>query len=258
MTFKSPEFLKAALKATLVLLSGFAFGVSLTPPNGDPVPQPRPPLNKGLTALREWFLVVLIAEAYPIERIIYYAAAMNEALFILSMPIPFIRDVLPHLNVSAGVNNARYTPYLIAAALLSIVGGVFRAACYHTLGGAFTYECVPVGKRAKNLDVTNNPRLITHGPYAIVRHPSYSAIWMAIVGSALVHLMNGSWVVESGFISTLIGKALVYSWLGTFGITLVILVMRVEPEDEMMKKQFGDQWQQWSGKVRYKLIPWVY
>uniref|UniRef100_A0A0W0EYN5 Proliferating cell nuclear antigen PCNA N-terminal domain-containing protein n=1 Tax=Moniliophthora roreri TaxID=221103 RepID=A0A0W0EYN5_MONRR len=226
------EFLQASFKAVLVLLSGIAFRFSFTPPNnsGNSVSPPRPPLSEGFTALREWFMMaVLLDRAYPIERIFCLVAAINEALFILSTPIPSIRDVLPHLNVSTSINNTSLTPQFITSVLLSIAGGIFRVACYRALGNAFRYDCVP----------SESPTLVTHGPYSIVRHPSYVASWMAVIGSGLVHLIGGSWIIESGFLNTLIGKAMVYSWWGTFGTAIIGLTMRVGSEDELMKKQFG-------------------
>ncbi|EEB99921.1 hypothetical protein MPER_00269 [Moniliophthora perniciosa FA553] len=71
-----------------------------------------------------------------------------------------------------------------------------------------------------------------------------------MIGSGLVHLIGGSWIIESGFLNTLIGKAMVYSWWGTFGTAMIGLILRVKSEDELMKKQFGKKWEQWSGKVR--------
>ncbi|EEB92600.1 hypothetical protein MPER_08865, partial [Moniliophthora perniciosa FA553] len=180
--------------------------------------------------------------------IFYYVATINEALFILSTPIPFIRDILPHLSVPTSADNTGLTPQFISSALLSIAGGVSRIICYRALGNAFTYDCVR----------SESPTLITNGPYSIVRHPSYVALWMSAIGSGLVHLTGGSWIIESGFLNTFIGKVMVYSWLGTFGTAMIGLVMRVESEDELMKKQFGKKWEQWSEKVRYRLIPWVY
>ncbi|KAI3612586.1 hypothetical protein WG66_010038 [Moniliophthora roreri] len=255
------KFLQAVLKAILVLLSGIAFRISFTPPNGRSVPPPRPPLSEGFFALREWLLMsVLVARIFPIEMPLYYIAAINEALFILSTPIPFIKGVLPHLDILTNTDNTQLTPRFIGSALLSIAGGVSRIVCYRTLGDAFIYDCARVEAHAvaTNPGITNGPMLITHGPYSIVRHPSYVACWMAVIGSGLVHLIDGSWIKESGILNTLIGKALVYSWLGAFGVTLVLLALRVEPEDQLMKKQFGERWEQWNEKVRYKLIPWVY
>ncbi|KAK7026039.1 hypothetical protein VNI00_015766 [Paramarasmius palmivorus] len=254
----SEYLLVRVVKALLVVLCGVSFGKSLTPPNGDPVPSSRPPVGKGLPALREWFLVNLIARAYPIERMIYYIATVNEALFVLRAAIPAIAKLFPHLNFPGHTTTTRFTPQFVSAVLLSILGGIFRVACYRALGREFTYECVPVGQRADNPEIRKNPKLVTHGPYSIVRHPSYVACCMSVIGSALVHLTKGSWIIESGFSNTLMGKILLGSWIGTFGVTLIILILRVGPEDEVVRTQFGEQWKEWSKTVKYKLIPWVY
>lgn len=44
------------------------------------------------------------------------------------------------------------------------IGGAIRIACYRELGRLFTYE----------LTIREKHRLVTSGPYSIVRHPSYS------------------------------------------------------------------------------------
>ncbi|EEB96317.1 hypothetical protein MPER_04569, partial [Moniliophthora perniciosa FA553] len=160
----NPKFLQAVVKAALVLLCGIAFRISFTPPNGISVSLPRPPLSKGFFALREWFLMsVLVARAFPIAMPLYYFAVMNEALFILSTPISFIRDVLPHLDVSTNNDNTRLTLRFVGFALLSIAGGLSRVACYRALGHAFRFECGRVGihAAATSSGTTNDPKLIT-------------------------------------------------------------------------------------------------
>ncbi|EEB96021.1 hypothetical protein MPER_04914 [Moniliophthora perniciosa FA553] len=53
-------------------------------------------------------------------------------------------------------------------------------------------------------------------------------------------------------------KAIVYLWLFLTAFLCTLVVLRVKDEDEMMKKQFGEEWEAWSRRVRYKLIPGVY
>jgi protein-S-isoprenylcysteine O-methyltransferase Ste14 len=36
------------------------------------------------------------------------------------------------------------------------------------------------------------------------------------------------------------------------------LVSRTKIEDEMMKNEFGEQWQEWAKKTRWRLLPGVY
>jgi protein-S-isoprenylcysteine O-methyltransferase Ste14 len=34
--------------------------------------------------------------------------------------------------------------------------------------------------------------------------------------------------------------------------------LKTTTEDEMMKKQFGEEWVAWSSKVKYRMIPGVF
>jgi protein-S-isoprenylcysteine O-methyltransferase Ste14 len=36
------------------------------------------------------------------------------------------------------------------------------------------------------------------------------------------------------------------------------LVSRTKIEDEMMMNEFGEQWQEWAKKTRWRLLPGVY
>ncbi|EEB97331.1 hypothetical protein MPER_03373 [Moniliophthora perniciosa FA553] len=74
----------------------------------------------------------------------------------------------------------------------------------------------------------------------------------------MFHLVAGSWIGESDFYdSTLLGKMAVILWEAGMTLGIISLMLRVEPEDELMKKQFGEEWQVWARRVPYKLIPAV-
>lgn len=68
-------------------------------------------------------------------------------------------------------------PAVLAGTLLAAAGGLVRAACYRALGPCFTFE----------LAIRAGHRLVTHGPYARVRHPGYAALLLAIAGTAAWH-----------------------------------------------------------------------
>ena len=37
-----------------------------------------------------------------------------------------------------------------------------------------------------------------------------------------------------------------------------LLVIRVPTEDMVLRKQFGEEWDRWAEKTRYRLIPGIY
>ena len=60
---------------------------------------------------------------------------------------------------------------------MASVGGLIRYKCYRTLGSMFTFE----------MSIRKDHILVTSGPYAIVRHPSYTGIILVAIAVSLVH-----------------------------------------------------------------------
>jgi protein-S-isoprenylcysteine O-methyltransferase Ste14 len=77
-------------------------------------------------------------------------------------------------------------------------------------------------------------RLITHGPYARIRHPMYSAIvgWLMSLG-----LVGANWI------------ALLLAALGALNFML-----RIQGEEKMMLQQFGDEYRQYMKRTG-RLLP---
>ena len=60
----------------------------------------------------------------------------------------------------------------VVGSMLTAAGGLLRLWCYQTLGRFFTWD----------LAVRKDHKLVTIGPYSIVRHPSYLGGTMMGVG----------------------------------------------------------------------------
>jgi protein-S-isoprenylcysteine O-methyltransferase Ste14 len=88
---------------------------------------------------------------------------------------------------------------------------------------------------SNSLEIFDEHKLVTQGVYRQVRHPMYSAMWLMGIGQMLL-LPN--WV--AGF-AGIIGYALLY-------------FLRVPKEEEMMLKQFGDQYQDYMATTG-RIIP---
>jgi protein-S-isoprenylcysteine O-methyltransferase Ste14 len=79
--------------------------------------------------------------------------------------------------------------------------------------------------------------LVQTGPYALVRHPIYSGLLLAIVGTALTLGRLGSYVaVVTG---------------------LVALLIRIELEERLMRQQFGEAHRAYRQRT-WKRIPFVW
>ena len=131
---------------------------------------------------------------------------------------------------------------------LSVFGSWIRGSCYKHMGRFFTFE----------LTIQDEHKLITSGPYAIVRHPSYLGLFAFYLGSGLCLFGPGSFWAEAGMWKTVIG--IVFG--GYYAVYMVYvgyaLFARAAKEDEVLRKEFKDQWVSWSKKTPYKLIPFIY
>ena len=139
-------------------------------------------------------------------------------------------------------------PTFVVGFFLLVVGGYLRQLCYDTLGRFFTYQ----------LAIFKDHKLITTGPYAVVRHPAYIAFLLADNGLLLVHFGPGSYVWESGTLETPWKAALWGIWALLIIVLQISTVMRIDREDAVMRKEFGREWEEWAKKTPYKLIPYVY
>jgi len=84
--------------------------------------------------------------------------------------------------------------------------------------------------------VKRGHELVTSGPYAIVRHPIYTGLVVAFVGSA-----------------TALGEA---RGVLAVGIVVASLWRKLRLEERWMAEQFGDDYERYRGRVR-ALVPFV-
>ncbi|KAI9457956.1 hypothetical protein BJY52DRAFT_1120003 [Lactarius psammicola] len=136
----------------------------------------------------------------------------------------------------------------VLACLTTAASGALRWACYRKLGSLFTFE----------LTLREDHRLVTSGPYAFVRHPSYSGVVLGVVGTLLVHFGPGSWWVRAGWMGTFQGQAYALCWCAMEAYVLSSILCRAPTEDAFLRKQFGAEWDAWADRVPYRVIPGVF
>jgi protein-S-isoprenylcysteine O-methyltransferase Ste14 len=88
------------------------------------------------------------------------------------------------------------------------------------------------------LEIRDQHRVVSNGVYARVRHPMYSAFWLMGLGQAFL-LPN--WIA---------GLA------GLVGFS-VLFFLRVDQEERMMLKTFGEEYRAYMGRTK-RIIPHVY
>ena len=162
---------------------------------------------------------------------------------------PRLSNTIPVLLNALGPAEASKLsiPFVLGASLV-MAGGIIRVKCFRTLGPFFTFEqCI-----------RKEHKLITHGPYAVVRHPSYTGLLMCILGWCIVYSSPGSWVRESGVLSITCIKVGLVGWSFLVAASIVTMFHRCTEEDQFLSERFGKEWQSWARRVKYKLVPFVY
>ena len=192
-----------------------------------------------------WPLTIDLSKTITQAFVFFEVATILTTYF----PLSLAERILPTLawRPADSALGVRLTMSFLIGAAMCAVGGVMRILCYRALGRHFTFE----------LSLRKDHKLVTDGPYGVVRHPSYTALIMVTVGTLLCLTGQGSWLAESGILSTLIGRLLVAMWAAEVAWIPVVMIMRVGTEDEILRKEFKEEWEVWSRRTPYKLIPGV-
>ncbi len=110
----------------------------------------------------------------------------------------------------------------VVGALLALFGMALAAWGRFTLGPFYDVSS------ASGARLYSDHRLITSGPFAIVRHPMYVGIEIASVGGLLLYR---TWTMVF------------------FSVAFLGLVVRARREDELLHEAFGEQWEDYRVRV---------
>lgn len=195
---------------------------------------------------------VALTALNPIQTLLWMAAIAESAVIVRSLwpdtPSDARTLCSAILNALGPSEMSQVTTCFVTGALIVISGGVIRIQCFRTLGPFFTVQQV----------LRKDHKLITNGPYAVVRHPGYISLMMCIGGSSLMYATPGSWLTASPVWSVPGVKAAVGACCFLMMASLVTLFRRVVEEDRFLAQRFGREWEVWARAVRYKLVPFVY
>ena len=107
------------------------------------------------------------------------------------------------------------------------LGHFIRIWAKYTMHRHFTYT----------VHILKDHKLIQNGPYSIVRHPGY-------VGDVLLWI--GEYLITNSYLLFLANFMNVQGSL-----------QRIPVEDELLRQEFGDEYEDYRQKVRYSLIPYL-
>lgn len=112
--------------------------------------------------------------------------------------------------------------------VLAWAGIALRSWSFHTLGRYFTFR----------VETSADQPVISSGPYSALRHPSYSAIELILIG---VSLLYGTWLG--------LGAMVVLPMVG--------LVNRIRVEEDALESDLGDAYRRYAAG-RKRMIPGVW
>ncbi|KAG1804364.1 hypothetical protein EV424DRAFT_303860 [Suillus variegatus] len=226
--------MESLLKVPLILSSAIALHVSFTTGN---LPSSKEVVRQ---TFNECIFTLLVKYGFPTIKAFYWVVSFAE-----------IATIAYHTTDPNSVSAIQDTPItflFVFGTALAITGGLVRWWCYRTLGRFFTFQ----------LSVREGQHIITTGPYAVIRHPAYTAGLAEIIGLLILHGSTNSWLRYSGVLAVPGLKVIVVAWLAEITLLMISVVFRVSHEDEVLKSAFRDEWEAWAGAVRYRLIPGVY
>ncbi|KAI0700469.1 hypothetical protein BC835DRAFT_1266428 [Cytidiella melzeri] len=189
-----------------------------------------------------------------LSQIALSLAVLSEIVVIAALAHPTIASVPPSVyhtlcpRPSHNASNLQsIPPQFWLGLLLATTGCALRVWCYKTLGTLFTYE----------LSLRPTHTLIRTAPYNIVRHPSYTGLFLHFTGVALLHFSPGGWDRECGITTETKSGPWILLWLGLSAYTFVSVWRRGAVEDRLMQKRFGEVWEQYARDVPCKFFPGV-
>lgn len=248
-------------KLALLVSDAVCMRISGRPPN--------PPTSSGSVVIPDWREHFLKRLAYPSKALrvcasffkLVRAHVRKQTMSWLAQSIEFVVIVAyynPHGPISAVllktlvdeescIERLHLTHLTMTGSILSLAGTILRVQCYRTLGRLFTFE----------LRIQTHHQLITDGPYSYIRHPSYTGLILMILGAFCSHA-SGSWISQCGPLQNPFIQVLAGFWVSVAFAVILSLLLRINREDAMLKKAFGDSWTKWSQDVPYRLVPGIY
>ncbi|KAG6862203.1 hypothetical protein C0995_002133 [Termitomyces sp. Mi166 len=170
-----------------------------------------------------------------IVQLICWMAAMGEAIVILASNTPELkvsRNILLALAIDGTEERIKASPLFVLGTFLTALGGFIRHRCYRELGRLFTFE----------MSLRTDHKLVTTGPYSVVRHPGYSGVVLCVLGIIIWHAGSGSWARECGALKTTLGQGIAMIYLILVTTITFGLLIRMYKEDEALSEAFGEEW----------------
>lgn len=221
------------LQIPLLVFTALLFHIGATNPNIT--------TNTDRVSYEGLFSKNLVAYGPTISKILIWTSTLYQVVYLYFQIFPAASMTTLFSDVVFQNNVLSLTPISCLGFICLIIGGLGRVWCYKTLGQFFTYE----------ITIRKSHKLIETGPYAYVRHPSYTFAIMLATGMFLVHRRIANFFPDKTWLQIQFGPI---GLLACYTITLLFFKRRIPREEEELKKTFGKRWIEYASK-RQKFIP---
>ena len=227
---KPPDDLREKFAYPLPISSGESSSANQTVVADSPIPR--------------WFDYKTASATFTLSYFPYLFSAWVTVMSILDTFHAL--DLFPRIIPVDHTTTARtFNAQLTVGLILTCASTALRFASFQTLGRLFTFQ----------LAILPDHKLVTHGVYSYVRHPSYTATPFIFAGVLLTVTAPGSVLYD------LLGETSTRVLMVVLGLAAAcgsyVLVGRAEVEDQVLRKEFGREWEEWAQVVRYKFVPGV-
>jgi protein-S-isoprenylcysteine O-methyltransferase Ste14 len=188
--------------------------------------------NQLITIFWLIFLVYWLISARGVKRDVHGRSWWYGAIFRITVII------IVFLLFRAQIPEHLFRPIqnYVAFSVNPVINGIGVALCAIGLALAI-WARVHLGKNwGMPMSLKVEPELVTTGPYAFVRHPIYSGVLLAMLGSALVSVMI---------------------WLILFPVFCAYFLYSARAEERIMATKFPNQYRQYRNRTKM-LIPFVF
>jgi protein-S-isoprenylcysteine O-methyltransferase Ste14 len=144
-------------------------------------------------------------------------------LLLAGFALIFVRRPIPHLEQHLWSSNRAW----LASGLAIQAFGLIIAICARWILGKNWSGRISVG---------GNQELVVRGPYRIVRHPIYTGLLMAVLGTAIV----------SGRLRAFLGFALI----------VIGILIKVRREERALRQHFENAYEEYARRVPGLLPGW--
>ncbi len=169
------------------------------------------------------FILYWIISAVSVKKDVYRQGAWWQRAFVFAIAAFVLTNLVPAWREPLFPQSPAFA---IAAIVLTAIGILFAVWARIHLGANWSSQ--PALKEGHEL--------VTSGPYRFVRHPIYTGVILAFIGTALVNNML---------------------WDVVILLVAIMFVRRVYAEDRLMARQFPDRYPEYKKRTK-ALIPFVW